>query len=541
MLLGALVLAARVDASPGSSLEPTPGLGLEEEKGLPYRSCGDDGPDGAPPSGRAPERPPALAAEGEARLHAAVGKIGDGQSAVAAAELAALAADRRLPFFRQAALLYEGIALDAGGLTVLAAARFATAASAGGLSQEGLAAQALRRLGRIEEALPGVCVLVAPELLLAAEDLPELPELASLRVAAALDAYHQRDHARARRLLARVRGAGTHPARARLLEAAIAVSLGETEAAGQVIEAAVAAAPQGSMEASAARLARGRWLYGRNDLRGALASYDAVGLGAPAWSEAALEADWLRHELGQNPIALRNLLRRHGPGGPRAEPAAYSVAAAAYQSACRPTRAMAVATPMLAETRELTEALFGMVGGRWPSLAVLDLAAGRAPRAGPALSLAVAGKVRELLVLHGGRNPLLLVQELEAEIRLLGDARGSWAVAGQSSRLGQELPPLFVRAVTIAAAAMRFKARAVGLSLEQWRAEALLARIRAAETLKQRLWHTLREKKARAGDDPCVAAPPERTGADRGWRFDAEGWVDPEYGAVSTSTPREAR
>ena len=540
LLLGP-ALAMPVGASPTSSHRSAASLGIQEEEGLPYRSCGDEGPGGPPPAGRAPERPPALAAEGEARLHEAVGKIGDDQPALASYELAVLAEDLRLPFLRQAALLYEGIALDAGGLAVLAAARFAAAASARRLSQEGLTTQALRRLGRIEQDLPGVCALVAPELLLSAEELPDLPELASLRVAAALDAYHQRENARARRLLARVRGSGRPQARARMLEVGIAVSLGEMEAARKAINAAIASAPKGSRESDAARLALARWLYGKRELPGALARYQAVRPRSTAGPEAAVEADWLRHELGQSSTALRNLLFRHGPGGLRADPAAYSVAAAAYLAACRPSRSMAVATIMLDRTGEPAQALSAIAAGKWPPQALLELAAGRAPRSGPRISQAVARKVRDLLGLQKGRNPMLLVEELKAEAGLLADPLGSWTKVGQATRLGQELVPLLLRSIEIAAAALRFKARAVALSLDQWRAEALLARILAAETLKKRLWHTLREKKARSDEDPCIAAPAEKTGAGRGWSFDATGWIDPELTSGSMSTQREAR
>jgi len=193
-----------------------------------------------------------------------------------------LAADERLSFLHQNALLYQGVTLEAAGLPLLAGVRYAAAAavgagaaSAAGQTDPETGREVLLRLARIEEAFPGLVALSAPALLAQPRALPRTRPHASLRLAAARLAYRQRD-LEALQLLARddSRG-GAASARVCLLAALLAIAqrdAGRTAVESNLAEA-LARAPAGSTELLGIKLTEARWLYGLGDLLAAHRAY----------------------------------------------------------------------------------------------------------------------------------------------------------------------------------------------------------------------------------------------------------------------------
>ncbi len=463
-----------------------------------------------------PVEPPAdttrvAAGAGAASLHAAIGRIGDGDLAGALAGLRPLAEGRGGRGHVQEARLYSGVALEKAGLPLLAGRAFA--ASLAGTDLE-LFREAVRSVRRVEEAAPG-----AVRLLGLARDgsAPPLPGRArtQLDLARAVELARAGRADQATAALDTVAEAGGVAAvRARLAQAALWSKAQPDRAAGALLEAAALDdVPAGTRDA--ARVAAARLAFGRGRLGEAEALYRQVDPGSWWYPQATTEAAWTLVRAGQPEEALAALLAladgRHGE-----VPAPGRVAAAlVYLGACKTDRAGA-----------LLEHAVGSLAADLEALQELEAA----PPGG--LLRAVAGK-------PAGRAARLLLQPTDAWLLRL-----RVALRAERRRLQ---PPEGEEGSTLAgspvAAALTEESHLMEADLAQqvgdglarrvaYGKEATLHWLRLALALRVDLLEAGKEaarSAAAVGLDPAGPAT-EGAGA-RMWSFDGDRWVDPQASA----------
>lgn len=315
-----LLAAAALAEPPSRALDPT-------APGLPTVRGGWD----EPPVETPPEAAWSVATIGAARLHDAIGLLGDGDLPGAIRSLNELSLGADEAGHRQEALYYTGVALERAGLVLLAGRSLAAALQG---DDQAIAALSLDRLEKLEDVLPGAVLIL--DLPVDAAAVPLTAGIkARLDLARAADLIRTGRREEALSLLATIPDEGDLGSRARVQRASLLLDTDPEQAMDTLV--APGQESSGLVKLSAARLE-----YSRGKIEIALELFREIDRASPWFPEASVGAAWALRRLGRPEEALSALLTlasgEHGevPAG------GYALAAHIYLEACEEARALAL-------------------------------------------------------------------------------------------------------------------------------------------------------------------------------------------------------